>query len=135
MWFHLFGFGIGERQKRLQMLDDGLRAGGIHPHLLEEAVKLTVLRLMKSDLEGLSGGREEPLLHEAAELIAFCHLGQADFIEYHGPARAGHLGERLDAAEAAGEGRDAELILLCLTAGIAHAKVAERFEVDPGEEA
>ena len=137
MWFHLFGFGIGERQKRLELLDDGLRAVGVHPSVVDEGIKLAILKLKKQALAaaGAKSGTagEETLLHDCAWLFGYCYLGPKDFEEAHGAELAEAWEARLGAAEHNLASGDAEVALLALTSGFADDEIAARFDVEVEE--
>lgn len=118
--FSLFG-----RSAELTALDDALRAAGVHPILVPEAVKLTVVRLLRRMGTADAGGRAV-----AAELLAFCLLGRSGFVEANG-ARAADVAERrVEDAIAAGDSLDAKLILLALHAGLVAPDIADRFEIE-----
>lgn len=120
--FSLFG-----RSAALRALDDALRAAGMHPVLVPEAVKLTVLRLLKRAGGDGAGGEAA-----AAQLLAYCVLGHVNFAEANG-ARAAEAAEaRLDAAIDAGDSLDARLVLLALHAGLLAPEIAERVEAEEG---
>ena len=114
--FSLFG-----RSADMNALDDALRSRGVHPILVPDAVKLTVIRLHKR------GG--DPIL-ASADLLAYCILGPATFAETHGPADTDAADQRLEAAIAAGDTLDAKLVLLTLHAGLLAPDIADRIEID-----
>lgn len=133
MFFGLFG--LRERSRHLQILDDHLRAAGVHPLLIPEEIKLTALKFVKSG-PGLDRGSQpnEPALAETARLLAYCFSGAEEFAESNG-AGSGEAEERkLALALEAGEGLEAQIVLLALTSGIAHESIAVRFDVEAGEE-
>lgn len=130
MWFHLFGFGIGERQKRLELLDDGLRAAGLHPAIVDEGVKLAILKLKKDALARVGPAGEAALLADAAWLFGYCHLGPREFAEGHGEDLAETWEARLSAAEHNPASGDAEVVLLALASGFADPEIAARFDVE-----
>jgi hypothetical protein len=125
--FGLFGlFGKARNQERF---DDYLRAAGLHPHALDEAVKLTVLRLLKDRPEGEGLNSE---LRAAAALLVYCILGPKDFTEKNGAEAAAEQERRLALAEEAGEGLDALIVLLALHSGLADEGIAARFDWEAG---
>ncbi|MDN2568359.1 hypothetical protein N1F89_19210 [Aquibium sp. A9E412] len=116
-------FGIFGRSEDLRRLDTALRAAGLHPALVPESVKLTTVNLMKDR----SGGEPPPQAYQpAADLLALCVLGEAGFAEATSPQRRAAAEARLARAVAAGEGADAELVLLTLHAGLADADLVAR---------
>ena len=123
--FGLFGlFGKARNQGRF---DDYLRSAGLHPHALDEAVKLTVLRFFKDRPEGEALNAE---LRAAAALLVYCILGAKDFTEKNGAEAAAEQERRLALADEAGEGPDARIVLLALHSGVADERIAARFDWD-----
>ncbi len=120
--FSLFG-----KSAAVNALDDSLRAAGVHPLLVPEAVKLTVIRLLKR--EG-SAAPQDARFGPAAELLAFCILGREPFVECNGARAADRADQRLEAAIAAGDSVDARLILLALHAGLIAPDIADRIDVE-----
>lgn len=117
--FNLFG-----RSREVQRLDFAVRAAGLHPALVPDAVKITTLKLLKDN----RGEAPDPeACAYAAELLAYCLLGPAHFAEVNDPARTGAVEARMEAALEAGESLDARLVLLALHAGVVAPGVVERF--------
>lgn len=119
--FSLFG-----RSADLTAFDDALRACGVHPLLVPEAVKLTVLRLHRR--AGTAGQGAAPYA-ETAALLAYCLLGHDGFAEANDARTAQRAETRVDAAIDAGESFDAKIILLALHAGLIAPEIADRFEI------
>lgn len=112
------------RGRDIRLLDDALRAAGLHPAVVPEAVKLTVLRL-------LGDHRNDPAaLTEAADLLAYLMLGAEDHAEATDAARAAAAEARVERAVEAGDSLDARLILLALQAGVAQPSVVHRFGLE-----
>jgi len=120
-------FGLFGKSAAMNALDDALRASGVHPVLVPEAVKLTVIRLQKREA---AAGPPDLALGEAAELLAFCILGRDPFVENNGVRPADRAERRVEAAIAAGDSFDARLILLALHAGLIAPDIADRIEVE-----
>ena len=121
--FNLFG-----RSAASSALDDALRACGLHPLMVPEAVKLTLMRLHKE--ETAAGARaRDAAYREAAELLAYCMLGREPFLENNGANAADRAEARVETAIAEGDSRDAKLILLALHAGVIAPEIADRFDV------
>ena len=131
----LFGlFGLRERSKHLQILEDNLRAAGVHPQLIPEEVKLTVLKFVKAGPGlDLDSRPNEPALAEAGRLLAYCFAGREEYTASAGAASAEEQERRLALALEAGAGIEASIVMLTLASGIAHETIAERFEVETGE--
>jgi hypothetical protein len=120
-------FGVFGRSEDLRALEQALRSAGLHPALVPDAVKLTVLNLLK-DARG-----EDPSVQdyeETAALLAYCALGREIFAPENGDPAALTAEQRIEAALEAGEGFDASLILLVLHAGIIHPGVKESFQLE-----
>lgn len=115
-------FGPSKQQRRL---DEALREFGLAPQGLDDAVKLTVLRLLR----GPSDPEEyEAALRRAAEMLAYCVLGSSAYGEQNGAAAVAALEARLAIAPEAPEGLDARVILLCLHSGYAEPGIALQFD-------
>ncbi len=121
-------FGRFGRARDLRHLDDELRGAGLHPLLVPDAVKLTLLKLLKTAL-----GTASPHIPEAASLVAYCTLGPAGYAENNGSDLAQVMDGRLHGAVANETGLDAEIILLTLHANIIDPDVVEGYGLDVGE--
>jgi hypothetical protein len=120
-------FGLFSLFGRTTALDGALRAVGIHPLLVPDAVKITITRVRKRTGEGRQA---EAFYRDAAELLGYCMLGQELFIESNSPFAANRVEERIEVAIDAGDSIDAQLILLALHSGLMAAEVADRFNLD-----
>ena len=120
-------FGIFGRSLDMQHIDDSLRAHGLHPNRMPEAVKLTMLKQLKE----ANGGRgpTPQACASAAELVVYCSLGAKEFAQANSPGRTEAAESRLVAAMEAGYGPDARLVLLTLHAHVIHPSVVERFNL------
>src|SRR6056297_728075 len=100
--FNLFG-----RSRELVALDRELREAGLHPRTVPEAVKLTVLRLVKE--RGSTGPRTpDHAFHDAAQLLGYCMLGRNQFIASNSMRAAYDAELRVERAVAAGDSLDAK---------------------------
>jgi hypothetical protein len=123
-FFNIFG-----RSAAQNALDEALRDYGVHPLLVPDAVKLTVLRLHKREMR--RGGESASATYsEAAQLFAYCMLGRDTFIESNGLLVADLVDDRLEAAIAAGDTPDAKLILLAVHAGLTATDITARIDVE-----
>jgi hypothetical protein len=123
--FDLFG-----RSAAVKALDHALREAGLHPLLVPEAVKLTILQLQKKKNQGTPSSTRQAEHDEAARLLAFCMLGREQFIESNDLAAADRVEERFEAAITAGDSPDAKIILLALHAGLIAPDIADRIDVE-----
>lgn len=122
--FNLFG-----RSRELVALDRELREAGLHPRTVPEAVKLTVLRLLK-ERAGTGPRTPDHAFDDAAQLLGYCMLGRNQFIASNSMRAADDAELRVEQAIAEGDSLDAKLILLALHSGVIHSEVAERFDVE-----
>ena len=74
----MIGFlGIFGRSHELKRLDQAVRAVGLHPRLVPDAVQLTILKLLK---EAEGGANPAPRAYDAAaETARVLHAGPARF--------------------------------------------------------
>jgi hypothetical protein len=121
---NLFG-----RSAALKALEHALREAGLHPLVVAEPVKITIVRLKKEKAVAGAGCREATYA-EAAQLLAYCMLGRDRFIVCNSVHQADRVEHRLEAAIAAGDSPDAKLILLAHHSGVLAREIAERLEVE-----
>jgi len=117
-------FGTFGRSRELLRFDEALRAVGLHPRLVTEAVKLTALKLLKES------GLDPVPYAAAAELLGYCVLGARGFVETNDLSLTEEVEARLKAALEAGDNLDARLVLLTLHAGAIQPSVVERFGLE-----
>ena len=115
------------RSTALQALDDALRAAGVHPLLVPEPVKLTVIQL---DKKLSAAGNPDVAYAQAAQLLAYCIFGHDQFAATNSPEDADRLDDRVENALEAGDTLDAKLILLALHAGLIAPEIADRIDLD-----
>lgn len=120
-------FDILGRSAAMRALEDALRESGVHPILVPDPVKLTVIKLNKTYAAVRS---QDVACAEAAQLLAYCILGHEQFADSNSAADAERIDDRLEAALDDGDTLDAKLILLALHAGQIAQDVADRIEVD-----
>lgn len=118
-------FGLFGRAREIQALDGAIRAEGLHPRLVPDAVKMTVVRLVKD--AGL-GDDVTP----AAPLLVHCIIGPDEHAAAVGQAGAAAVTDRIAAATEAGDSLDARLVLLCMTAGLIHPDVVADHGLNRG---
>lgn len=119
--------GVFGRSGELRALDQALRAADLHPALVPDAVKLTVLNVLK-DAKGEDQAAED--YRNAAALLCYCALGREAFTAANGDIAAAAAEQRIEAALEAGDGLDASLILLALHAGLIHPGVKETYRIE-----
>ena len=123
----MFGFlGIFGRSRELRQLDQAVRAVGLHPRLIPDAVQLTAVKLLA---ETDTGRRA---YDAAAEMLAYCMLGPHVFTGDNGADLTAAVETRLEAAFEAGDSLDARLVLLALHAGVIQPQVVERYRLEAG---
>lgn len=117
-------FGLFGRSGDLRELDAALRSADLHPALVPEGVKLTIVNLMKDHWP------DEPPAHAyppVAELFAYCVAGPEPFERANGRERLVDAERRLETALDVPDGFDAGIVLLALHAKLISADVVERF--------
>ena len=119
-------FGVFGRSEDLRLLDDALRRAGLHPALIPEGVKLAAVGLMANDTAPEPPPEAYP---PVAELMAFCALGEDAFGGENGDSRLAAASQRLQEALEAGEGGDAEIVLLMLHAKLIRPEIVERYGI------
>jgi hypothetical protein len=125
-------FGIFGRSSDLRLLDRALHAVDLHPALVPEGVKLTIVNLMK-DCYG-DAEAPEAAYPPVASLFAYCVGGADAHRHVNGPAETARVEERIESAAARGEGLDADLVLLALHARLIQPDVVERFGLSAAPE-
>jgi uncharacterized membrane protein len=118
------------RSTAIRALDDALRAAGLHPLLVPEPVKLTVIQLTKKHAARQA---QEAAFADAAQLLAYCNLGHEQFADSNGLEEAERADQRVEAALDEGDTMDAKLILLAFHAGLITPEIADRIELDVSE--
>jgi hypothetical protein len=119
----MFGlFGRFGRSRELRHLDDELRTAGVHPVTVTDAVKLTIIRLLKT-----AHGDAAPHFAEAASLVAYCMLGPGPYADINGAHLTEAVEHRLHKAVAEENSLDAQIVLLTMHANLIRSEVVERF--------
>ena len=116
--------GMFGRSGDLRQLDAALRGADLHPALVPEGVKLTLVNLMKDRWP------EEPppqAYPEVARLFSYCIAGPDAFERSHGWRQRDEVEHRIDAAVEAGDSFDAQIVLMTLHAKLINAEVVERY--------
>lgn len=118
-------FGVFGRSSDLRQLDRALREVDLHPAVVPEGVKLTIVNLMKD-----AWPNEEPPADAylpVAGLFAYCVVGRDAFAGANGDERLADVEARIEAALDGGESLDAQLVLLAIHAKLVSADVVARF--------
>ena len=124
-------FGIFGRSGDLRAFDQALRSVDLHPKLVPEAVKLTVCALLK---DHAPGGEPVPATYRAAaEIVGYCMIGADPFASANDVEPTLAVERRIDAALAAGDSLDAQLVLLTLHARVIQPSVVERFQLESAD--
>ena len=116
------------RSHDLRQFDTSLRALDVHPALVPEAVKLTVVNLLKDHAVN-----DEPTPHAyqaAAELIGYCMIGAEGFAGANTQDLTTRVERRIEAALDYTGTLDAQLVLLALHAKIIQPSVVEMFGLE-----
>ena len=121
-FFDMFG-----RSADLTALDEALKTAGLHPLLIPEPVKLTMLQLHRKHGDATD---RATAMADAAQLLSYCVLDQAQFVAVNGAKAADRTEQRITAAIAGAAPLDEKLILLALHAGVISPEMADRFDID-----
>ncbi len=119
-------FGIFGRSQDLRRLDQALRSVDVHPRLVPEAVKLTIVNLLKDHAIGKEPAPQS--YRAAAELVGYCMIGAEPFAGANDVHLALQVEGRIDAAMLSGDSLDAQLILLTLHAAVIQPSVVDRYD-------
>lgn len=125
-------FGLFGRSEDLRRLDQALRAADLHPAVVPEGVKLTLVNLMKDHWP-----HQEPppdAYGPVADLFGYCVAGPDAFGRAHGEAALAAAERRIDMALDRSESLDAQVVLLALHAKLISPEVVERYGLSAGEE-
>jgi len=124
--------GVFGRSSDLRQLDQALRAVDLHPKMVPEAVKLTTCALLKDQAD--SNDPPAAAYRPAAEIIAYCMVGDGPFAGANGEELALAVERRIEAALLAGDSFDAQLVLLTLHAKVIQPSVVERFQLESADD-
>jgi hypothetical protein len=124
--------GVFGRSSDLRQLDQALRSVDLHPKVVPEAVKLTVCALLKDQTN--SDDPPAEAYRAPAEILAYCMIGADGFAAGNGEELTLAVESRIEAALAAGDSFDAQLILLALHAKVIQPSVIERFGLESAED-
>ncbi|MBE1708019.1 MULTISPECIES: hypothetical protein [Mesorhizobium] len=116
--------GMFGRSGDLRQLDTALRGADLHPALVPEGVKLTIVNLMKDRWPDEPPPQAYP---EVARLFSYCIAGPETFERSQGLQQRQDVEHRIEAAVEAGDSFDAQIVLMALHAKLISAEVVERY--------
>jgi hypothetical protein len=116
--------GMFGRSGDLRQLDTALRGADLHPALVPEGVKLTIVNLMKDRWPDEPPSQAYP---DVAQLFSYCVAGPETFEQANGQERTFETERRIEAALEAGDSFDAQIVLMTLHAKLINAEVVERY--------
>jgi hypothetical protein len=116
------------RSSDLRQLDEALRGLDLHPNLVPEPVKITVVNLLKDHAGDTTP--QATAYGQAAQIVAYCMVGADGFAGANGEAAMRGVEARIEAALKSGDSLDAQLILLTLHAEVIQPSVVERFGLE-----
>ena len=114
------------RSGDLRQLDAALRAADLHPALVPEGVKLTMVNLMKDHWRDEPPASAYPPL---AGLLAYCVVGPETYRVVNGRDGAEDVERRIEAALDLPDSLDARVMLLALHAKLMNSAVVDRFDL------
>ncbi|TIU54512.1 MAG: hypothetical protein E5W30_14650 [Mesorhizobium sp.] len=112
------------RSGDLRMLDAALRGADLHPALVPEGVKLTIVNLMKDHWPDEPPAQAYASL---AQLFGYCVASPETFEQANGRERRLDAERRIEEALETGDSLDAQIVLMALHAKLISAEVVERF--------
>ncbi|WP_296745516.1 hypothetical protein, partial [Mesorhizobium sp.] len=112
--------GMFGRSGDLRQLDDALRKADLHPALVPEGVKLTIVNLMK---DNWPGDPPPQAYASVAQLCGYCVAGPEVFELANGRERTLEVERRIEAALESGDSFDAQIVLMTLHAKLINAEV------------
>lgn len=121
-------FGIFGRSSDLRQLDAALREVDVHPRLVPEAVKLTIVSLLKDHAR--QGEPQAEDYEAAAALVGAATIGADAFAGANGEGALRSVEERIAAALREGDSLDAQLLMLMLHSGTMQPSVRERYGLE-----
>ena len=116
--------GMFGRSGDLRQLDEALRKADLHPALVPEGVKLTIVNLMNDRWP------DEPPVNayaSVAQLCGYCVAGPDVFEQANGLEPTLAVERRIEAALAAGDSFDAQIVLMTLHAKLINPEVVVRY--------
>lgn len=112
------------RSGDLRQLDAALRGVDLHPALVPEGAKLTIVNLMKDHWPDEPPPQAYP---PVAQLLGYCVAGPEAFEQSNGLRHRLDAERRIEAALEAGDSFDAQIILMTLHARLISGEVVERY--------
>ncbi|TIL85375.1 MAG: hypothetical protein E5Y73_29535 [Mesorhizobium sp.] len=116
--------GMFGRSGDLTQLDAALRDVDLHPALVPEGAKLTIVNLMKDHWPDEPPPQAYP---PVAQLLGYCIAGPEAFEQSNGLRHRLDAERRLEAALEAGDSFDAQIILMTLHAKLISGEVVDRY--------
>lgn len=124
----MLGFlGLWGRGREMVRLDDALAAAGVPDGAVPDSAKLTLLKLLRREAPG---GPSRANADTAAALVAYCLLDGSGYAAHAGPDAAAAVADRVDDAAQDGDSLDAQIVMLCLGAGLAQPGVIDRHGLE-----
>lgn len=121
--------GMFGRSGDLRQLDAALRGADLHPALVPEGVKLTIVNLMNDHWPVEPPPRA---YSSVAQLCGYCIAGPETFEQANGREARLEAERRIEAALEAGDSFDAQIVLMTLHARLIGAEVVERYGLSAG---
>ncbi len=116
--------GMFGRSGDLRELDAALRGADLHPALVPEGVKLTIVNLMKDHWPNDPPSEAYP---PVAQLFGYCIAGPEAFERANGRDSLLEAEHRLEAALVDSESLEAQIVLLALHAKLINDDVVARY--------
>jgi hypothetical protein len=121
-------FGVIGRSEDLRQLDNAFRSVDLHPRLVPESVKLTVVNLLKDQA---IGNEPAPQANRAAaEIVGDCMNGAGAFALANDSQLTEQVEGRIEKALQSGSSLDAQFVLLTLHAKVIQPSVVHAFGLE-----
>jgi hypothetical protein len=124
-------FGIFGRSSDLRQFDQALRSVDLHPRFVPEAVKLTLVKMLKDHAIGAEPAPQS--YRAAAEIVAYCMLGADAFASANDSQLHNQVERRIEKALESETSLDAQLVLLTLHAKVIQPSVVHAFKLESTE--
>ncbi|WP_282607660.1 hypothetical protein [Pelagibius sp. Alg239-R121] len=126
------------KSREVRSLERHLSQRGVNPRAVNDATKFTINKWIRETMVTVEASNDPEernrqradLQISAADLLAFCVLGNEDFIEANSAELARSQYSRITAATEGSNDFDAGIVMLTIHAGIAHPEIAESVEIE-----
>tara|TARA_B100000686_G_scaffold355057_1_gene469482 strand:- start:1129 stop:1524 length:396 start_codon:yes stop_codon:yes gene_type:complete len=119
------GLQLFGRSRKIEELCDALRASGIHPNIVPDAILITIIKLLKKHY----GNDINPSLTSTASFFAYLLIGRESLDYSSENSSIANLENRLTTALNDSKGLDYELLALTYHSGLINPLVRKEFKI------